>query len=127
MLKCFERLPAEARNQLRKVLENVTTIFVDWMARVFYIADFLAALASYHVLFEGRASMPRYPEKGWTLLSISERSAIVKASKKIIDIISRQELLDVLSNFIRGEIKHDKSKAVYEEVAKYIRELRSAA
>jgi len=121
MLKCFEQLPAEVRNQLRKALENVTTIFVDWMAKILYIADMLAALASYHVLFEGRASMLRYPDKGWIPLSISESSVIVKASKKIIDFISRQELLDVLSDFIGGEIKHDKSRAVYEEIVNYIR------
>jgi len=127
MFKCFERLPAEYRDQPKKVLEIASAHFVDQIARVFYVIDVLVVLTSYHVLFEDRTSMLRYPDKGWTPLSISEGSVIVRASKKIIDFTSQQELLDVLSDFIKGEIKREKSRAVYEKIVNYIRGLRETA
>jgi len=130
ILKCFEKLPTE-HNQPRRALENIITPFVnqfvDQIAKIFYVFDVLAVLASYHVLFEDKVSMLRYPDKNWTPLSISDRSVIMKASRRIINFILGQGLLDVLSDFIRGEIKRDRSRAVYEELMKYIKELKNEA
>jgi len=72
---------------------------------MFYVFGAYTTLTFYHVIFEVRTSMLRCPDKGWNPLSISERSVTAKTPQKVIDFILRQELLDVLSDFIGGEIK----------------------
>ena len=111
--------------EIKKGIEKYNNMFRHLMARVIYLLDVYILLLVYHTLFENRVSMLRYPNKGWTPLTISKESTIVVEAMKIIDFMQSQKILHVLENFIKGEITQGKSKEVYTALAKYIETLRN--
>ena len=127
MRDCLRR-HSKNRNQLAKTLTNIdyyNRLFIDRTARIFYLLIVYLLLLVYHTLFENKVSMLRYPNKNWTPLSISDNSTIVKESRKIVDFTHGQELLEVVGDFIKGEMVHNKSKNAYVALAEYIKALKN--
>ena len=60
-------------------------------------------------------------------MSLPSSSVIVKVSRKIVDFMDKQKLLDVIEDFIRGEITHDKAKNIYTIIREQLLALKSIA
>jgi len=66
-----------------------------------YFAPACLLLIVAHIPFEGQAAKLRYPDYGWSPLSIGGNSAVVKIAREIVDVVKDLDLFKGLAACIQ--------------------------
>ena len=112
----FVKQKVKNRNQRALLLcrlKEYSKQLKDKTIRTVYLVDVYFYTIMYHALFEANVSKLRYPEEEWTPTNISSDSILVIESRKIIDTFDKVELFSTVEDFIRGQVKTERSREIY--------------